>query len=89
MSQGATAVYVLCLLTSALCAGLLARSYLRSRAALLLWSALCFAMLALNNLLVIIDIVVLPEIDLSAARDFTALLGLGFLLYGFIWEVDR
>ncbi|MGH6876483.1 MAG: DUF5985 family protein [Rhizomicrobium sp.] len=89
MSDGATAVYVLCLLTSAACAGLLARSWFRSGTRLLLWSALCFAMLALNNLFVILDIVILPQVDLSTLRDLATLLGLAFLLYGFIWEVDR
>ncbi|MGH6889203.1 MAG: DUF5985 family protein [Rhizomicrobium sp.] len=89
MAYAPAAVYILCLITSAVFAALLARSYFRSRAPLLLWSALCFAMLALNNLLVVIDIMVLPAVDLSALRDFTALLGLGFLLYGFIWEIDR
>lgn len=47
----ATAVYILCAVTSVLCAGLLVRSYLRSRVRLLLWSALCFVGLAVNNVL--------------------------------------
>ena len=88
MSWGPTAVYSLCLLTSALCAWLLVRSWLRSGARLLLWSGLCFVLLALNNLLVILDNVVLPDLDLSIPRDLSTLIGLAFLLYGFIWETD-
>jgi len=56
MIYAPTAVYLLCVVTSTLCAGLLTRSYLRSGTQLLLWSALCFMMLALNNLLVVVDL---------------------------------
>lgn len=80
-------VYSLCLITSALCAFLLFRSYGRTAAALLLWSGLCFALLAVNNLLVLLDIVVLPAVDLSIARAAAALLAIGMLLYAFIWEL--
>ncbi|HEY3777544.1 MAG TPA: DUF5985 family protein [Rhizomicrobium sp.] len=89
MPYAPTAVYLLCFVTSAFCGGLLVRSWLRSQAQLLLWSALCFVMLALNNLLVVIDLVLLPAVDLSVYRDLTALVGLAFLLYGFIWEMGR
>jgi hypothetical protein len=88
MSWSPIAVYILCLLTSGVCAWLLVRSWRRSGAPLLLWSALCFLMLAINNLLVVIDIVLLPDINLSIPRDASMLLGLAFLLYGFIWESD-
>ena len=82
-------VYGLCLLTSAACAALLIRSYLRSRQPLLLWSAACFSFLAVNNLLVVLDMVVLTQSDLSAARLATGLTAVCVLLYGFIFEVDR
>lgn len=82
-------VYGLCVLTSAICAVLLVRSWLRSRQPLLLWSAACFSLLAVNNLLLFLDRLVLREVDLGPARVVTALLAVGVLLYGFIWEVDR
>ena len=88
MPYAAAAVYLLCLVTSAVCAGLLVRSWHRNRSRLLLWSAICFIFLALNNLLVVADIVVLPEVDLRLYRDIATLMALGFLLYGFIWDVD-
>ncbi|HET8995855.1 MAG TPA: DUF5985 family protein [Acetobacteraceae bacterium] len=82
-------VYVLCFLTSALCAWLLLASYRRRLQRLLLWSGLCFCLLALNSLLVFVDIVVLPtEIDLTSVRLATTLFALVVLLYGFVWEVD-
>jgi hypothetical protein len=82
------AVYVLCGLTSLLCAILLLRGYARSRTRLLLWSGLCFAGLTLNNVLLFIDMVALPETDLSSWRMATVLLGLLPLLYGVIWDAE-
>jgi hypothetical protein len=83
------AVYLLCLATSIVCLILLARSYVRSRMRLLLWSSLCFVFLALNNLLLFIDVVVFPvEIDLLPLRQLSSLISVGVLLYGFIWEAD-
>jgi uncharacterized membrane protein len=83
------AVYLLCIATSLLCLLLLARSYRRSRMRLLLWSALCFVFLAINNLLLFVDVVVFPvEVDLLPYRQLSSLIGVGVLLYGFIWESD-
>ena len=82
-------VYLLCFATSVVCLILLVRSYLSSRAPLLLWAALCFVGLALNNALLFVDVVVLPqEISLLAWRNVTALGAVLVLLYGFIWEAD-
>lgn len=89
MMGGAELVYGLCLIASALCAALLFRSYGRSRQRLLLWSALCFSLLAVNNLLVVLDMVIFPTIDFTAGRQASALAAVAVLLYGFIWEVDR
>lgn len=81
-----TAVYVLCALTSAMCAWLLWRGWLAGRARLLLWSSLCFAGLALHNALLFVDKVVAPDVDLSTVRLSTALAALLVLLFGLIWE---
>ena len=82
----ATAIYTLCLLTSGACAVLLLRGYAKTRVRLLLWSGLCFVGLALNNLLLVVDLRVLPETDLSVYRTLPALLGVLILIYGMIWE---
>jgi hypothetical protein len=79
---------VLCALASLACAWLLARSYTRSRVRLLLWSAICFTGLALNNVILFIDKVVAPDVDLSAWRLVPAAAGLAALVYGLIWEAD-
>ena len=82
----ATAIYILCALTSIACAVLLLRGYSQTRARLLFWSGLCFAALALNNVLLVIDLRVVPEIDLSVWRSIPAVIGVGLLLYGLVWE---
>ena len=82
-------VYLLCTLTSLACAVLLLRGYRRSRVRLLLWSGLCFAGLALNNALLVVDVRVAPGTDLSLVRTLPALAGVGLLLYGFIWDGDE
>jgi hypothetical protein len=82
----ANIVYILCAATSSLCAGLLFRGYRRSGARLLFWSALCFIGLALNNVMLIVDVRVMPGIDLSTWRMIPAVGGAALLLYGLIWE---
>ena len=79
-------VYVLCALTSVLCAGLLLRSYRRNRSKLLLWSTLCFVGLAINNILLFVDIVLVPDVDLRLLRTGAAFVAFTTLTIGLIWE---
>ena len=83
-----TIVYVLCFLTSTACAWLLGRSYAKSRVRLLLWSSVCFAFLAANNLVLVLDLVIwpAPEVDLRLPRLLLALAAVGSLIWGFIWD---
>lgn len=81
-------VYLICVASSLACTGFLIRSYLRNHASLLLWSALGFVGLSVNNLFLFLDAVVLPETDLLPYRLLAALAAICVLLYGFIWEVD-
>jgi hypothetical protein len=79
----------LAVLTCLACTVLLFRGYARSGMRLLLWSALCFVFLTLNNLVLFFDLAVFPDsIDLRPWRLSAALIGLVFLLYGFIFESD-
>lgn len=85
-----TAVYLLCLLTSTACAVLLGRAYSRTSARLLLWSSLCFGLLALNNLVVILDLVLFPdEVDLRLLRHGLGLGAASVLIIGFIWDLQE
>ncbi len=82
----AEAVYLLCAITSVVCAALLVRNYRTQRTRLVMWSALCFVGLAINNILMFVDLVLVPEIDLSLLRSATALIAVTLLLIGLLWE---
>jgi len=83
-------VYGLCLLASLLCAGLLTRAWAKARTRLLLWTAVSFGFLALNNLLLVLDLVVLPtQAHLWWPRQAALAAAIGVLIYAFIWEVDQ
>jgi hypothetical protein len=79
-------VYGLCALTSGLCAALLLRAYLASRARLLLWSTLSFVGLTCNNLVLFVDRVIVLHTDLSLLRSLTAAVAVMVLLFGLIWD---
>jgi hypothetical protein len=82
-------LYLLAALTSIACMVLLFRGYARSGARLLLWSALCFVGLSVNNVLLFFDFVIFPtQVDLRPWRLAAALAGVLFLLYAFIWEAE-
>jgi hypothetical protein len=82
-------VYILCALTSLACAVMLMRAYARSRQRFLLWAGLCFVALVLNNVLLYVDAIIGPSIDLSAPRGGAALAGIGLLVFGLVWEALR
>ena len=79
-------VYILCALTSILCAGLLFRAFRSTRSPLLFWSSLCFGGLAVNNILLFVDLVLVPSIDLSMLRGGVSLLSMMVLVFGLVWE---
>ena len=82
----ATIVYLLCALTSITCAVLLLRGYASSKVRLLLWGGLCFVGLALNNVLLFVDLGLVPDVDLSVWRSIPTLAGLALLIYGLVWD---
>lgn len=82
----AEAVYILCLVTSIFCAALLLRGYRATRTRLLFWASLCFGFLAINNVILYFDLVVLPQIQLFWYRNAAAVIGMALLLFGLIWE---
>jgi hypothetical protein len=82
-------ICLLCFATSFACMVLLLRGWLRTRTTLLFWSGLCFVALTVNNLLLFIDLVVLPtEISLVPLRQLSALIAVSVLVYGFVWESE-
>jgi len=84
----AEAVYLLCAATSSACAVLLLRAHARTGTRLLLWSGLCFIGLALTNAVLVVDLMLIPDVDLSTWRLLPAVAGVALLLYGLIWESE-
>lgn len=83
----AEAVYLLCALASLACAGLLARAYAKSPSRLLLFSSICFACLAVNSVLLVLDRVVWPtEVDLRLPRVLLGVVGLGVMLWALVTQ---
>lgn len=81
-------LYLVAVLTCLACTVLLFRGYRASGVRLLLWSGVCFVFLTLNNLLLFFDLPVFTQMDLRPYRLMSALAGLVFLLYAFLFEAD-
>ena len=79
-------IYLLCAATALLCSGLLWRSYRTVKVRLLFWSSVCFFGLAVENVMLYIDRITFPDIDLSIYRHAIGLVAMLALLFGLIWE---
>lgn len=79
-------IYLLCSLTSLACAVLLHLGARRSGSRMLFWCGLCFSVMAVANVLVIVDHYVLTDVALWPARYGANLLAVSLLLYGLIFE---
>lgn len=83
----ATTAYLICAILSIACAALLLRAWSHDRRHLLLWSGVCFAWLAVSNVLLFVDLAVLGDsADLRWARSATFFAGLVALLCDLIWR---
>ncbi len=85
----AEAVYILCAVTSILCALLLLRGYRATRTRLLFWASICFAFLAVNSVILYVDLVIIPAsspINLFWYRNTAAVIGMLVLIFGLVWE---
>ena len=81
-------LFLFAALTSFGCMVLLFRGHARTGLRLLFWSALCFIFLTATNVLLFVDNVIAPELDLRPYRLLAALVGIGCLLYACIWEAE-
>lgn len=81
-------VNILGALTVGLCAVLLLRAYVNTRKRLLLWSGLCFAGLCAANTLLVVDLAVIPDVNLYLWRLGIAAISMLLLLYGLIFESE-
>ncbi|UUZ48882.1 DUF5985 family protein [Massilia sp. B-10] len=81
-------IYSLCALTALACAWLLLANYRRTRHRVLFWSGMCFIGMTVNNILLVLDKLVLPMVDLLPWRLLSALVAVVLLLYGLIYEKE-
>jgi hypothetical protein len=79
-------VYILCAATSLMCAVMLLRSFAKRHVRLLLWSALCFVGLTIENIILYVDVFIVPDVDLSVWRKLPSLFAMAILLFGLIWD---
>jgi hypothetical protein len=63
-----------------------ALSGLSCQSRLLFWASLCFVFLAINNVILYFDLVILRQIDLFWYRNITALIGMLLLVFGLTWD---
>jgi hypothetical protein len=84
----AVTIYLLCTLTSLACAWLLLASYRRTRHRLLFWSGASFVAMTVNNVFLVLDKIVFPDVYLLPMRQGSALVALLLLLYGLIYEKE-
>jgi hypothetical protein len=82
------AVYLLSAATAFACAALLWRGWRRNGVRLLFWSALCFACLCLDNVLLYVDLILVPDVHFYNAPTVAGLVGIVLLLYGLIWDTN-
>lgn len=79
-------VYMLCALTSLVCAILLFRGYAANKFRLLFWSGIGFTGFTLNNILLFLDQEVIHTVDLSVMRTIPGAVGIIIMVYGLITE---
>jgi hypothetical protein len=79
-------VYLLCAATCLLCAVMLLRGYAKTKVRLLFWSGLCFVGLMLDNAILYVDVVIVPDVSLEIWRKLPGLIATLLLLFGLIWE---
>jgi len=80
-------VFSLCAIASIYVAYLLFKAYRLRPSSILFWSALCFAGLALNNIFLFVDLVLLPvEVDFAMLRNSIIVASVGSLIYGLVWD---
>ena len=81
-------IYSLCAVTAALCAWLLLRAFREQHIALLFWCGLFFSIQTCTNIILIVDKLIVPDIDLSVYRYAISLIAIGVLLYGLIMRAE-
>jgi hypothetical protein len=79
-------VYLLCAVTCLVCAVMLFRGYQQTKVRLLFWSSLCFLGLMLDNIMLYVDVVMVPDVNLAVWRKLPGFLATTLLVFGLVWE---
>lgn len=82
----AVSIFGLSTIVATLCSVLLVRGYARNGVRLLFWAGICFAALAVEGAILIVN--EFTTTDLTLIRLSIPLIGLVALLYGLLWESD-
>ena len=83
-----SAVYLLCTVTSALCAVLLLRQHRREPSPLVWWSGVSFVAMAVANAIVFLDLALWTGGDLLVVRAWAMFIAAALLVFGLVWETD-
>jgi hypothetical protein len=81
-------VNVLGAVTALVCAVLLYRGYRRMGVRLLWWSALCFLVLSVENLILFLDLFIVPNTNLVLLRQSIGAGGVACLVFGLVWGTE-
>ena len=82
----AVIVYLLCAVTCWACTVFLLRGFFLRRSDLLYWCALAFCAFGVGNVLLCVDGLLVPLVDLMLLRNFITLLGIALMLRGLMSE---
>jgi hypothetical protein len=83
-------VYTICAVISLLCTSVLFMNYRRTGSRLLLWVTVSFVLLSLNNVFACVDLLLLPDVEMSGSlvRNFLLALAGTSLSCGIAWEIS-
>ena len=84
----AAVVYIMCTLTSAICAVLLLREHRRATSRVLLWCGLAFVGFTVSNALVFTDLVLLPTTNLAPPRAIATWMATTVLVVALVWDLE-
>ena len=87
--NAAELIYFFCAATSLVAAWLLLRQYARRPAPLLFWSFVGFLGLAANNVLLFVDLGLLPNSDLVVVRTLVGAVAMLTIVFGLIWDSEQ
>ncbi|RYZ84647.1 MAG: hypothetical protein EOP06_17705 [Proteobacteria bacterium] len=82
-------VYLLCAVMSLICAAMLFRGFRMNRTNLLLWASASFALIAVMNVFLFLDLAIIPDVELQGSfwRNLLGAFSGTILLTGLIWEL--